>query len=170
MMDVDVDLGGLLGWLRLVGLLIRLQSSQVTEDFAETVVRNLEFFLAVLQLLFLAEEPVDAVPHANATTVLDIASDAFSVGRDVLKGAAHIAHAPVDPFGLFRVGLEDVMDFAHREKASHFLKIGAYAADDAHIDGIGWADITHTFGLGKEFGKLVGTGEGAGSGTEGKEL
>lgn len=97
LMDVDVNVRLLGGRLGLLGLLDRLQSSQVADDLAETGMRDGELLLPVLELLLLAEQPVDAVPHADAAAVLDIASDAFRVRRDVLKSAAHVAHASVDP-------------------------------------------------------------------------
>jgi hypothetical protein len=168
LVDIDVDvrllLGGVLG-LGLVRLLDRLQSSQVAERFAQTGMRNVELLLPVLQLLLLAQEPVDAVPHADTTTILDVASDAFGVRRDVLEGTAHVAHAPVDPFGLLGVGFEDVVDLADRQQASHFIEVGSNAANDAHVDGIGGTDVAHTFGFGQEFGELIGTSKSASSGT-----
>jgi hypothetical protein len=173
LVDIDVDvrllLGGVLG-LGLVRLLDGLQSSQVAERFAQTGMRDVELLLPVLQLLLLAQEPVDAVPHADTTPILDIASDAFGVRRDVLEGTAHVAHAPVDPFGLFRVGFEDVVDLADRQQASHFVKVGSNAANDAHVDGIGGTDVAHTFGFGQEFGELVGSSKSASSGTQGQDL
>ena len=97
LMDVDIDVRLLVGRFGLLGLLDWLQSSQVADDLAETGMRDGELLLPVLELLLLAEQPVDAVPHADAAAVLDIAGDAFRVRRDVLKGAAHVAHASVDP-------------------------------------------------------------------------
>jgi hypothetical protein len=160
----------LLGMLGLVGLLNGLESGQVAEDLAETVVGDCEFLFSVLELFLLAEQPVNTVPHADTAAVLNVASDAFSVGRNVLEGAAHIAHAAVDPFGLFVVGLEDVVDFADREQTAHLFEIRANATDDAHVDGVGWTDITHTLGLCKELGELVGASESGGSRAEGDEL
>jgi hypothetical protein len=111
LVDVDVDMSFLLG-LGLMRLLVRLQSSQIAEHRAETGLRDVELLLSVLQLLLLAEQPVDAVPHADAAAVLDIAGDALRVRRGVLQSAAHVAQAAVDPHGLLRIGLEDVVDFA----------------------------------------------------------
>ena len=160
----------LLGMLGLVGLLNRLQSGQVAEDLAETVVGNCEFLFSVLKLFLLAEQPVNTVPHADAAAILNVASDAFSMGRNVLEGAAHIAHAAVDPFGFFVVGLEDVVDFADREQTAHLFEIRADATDDAHVDGVGWTDITHPLGLCEELGELVGASESGGSRAEGDEV
>lgn len=159
-----------LGMLGLVGLFNGLESGQVAEDLAKTVVGNCEFLFSVLELFLLAEQPVNTVPHANTAAVLNVASDAFSMGRNVLEGAAHIAHAAVDPFGLFVVGLEDVVDFADREQTAHLLEIRADATDDAHVDGVGWTDITNPLGLCEEFGELVGASESGGSRAEGDEL
>jgi hypothetical protein len=169
LVDVDVDMSFLLG-LGLMRLLVRLQSSQVAEHRAETGLRDVELLLSVLQLLLLAEQPVDAVPDTDTATVLDIASDALRVRRDVLESAAHIAHASVDPFGLLRVGFEDVVDLADGEKTSHFIKVGLDAANDAHIDCIGRTDVADAFGLVEEFGKLVSTSKGTSGSTEGENL
>lgn len=170
LVDVDVDVGFLLGGLWLVRLLVRLQSSQVAEDGAEAGLRNVELLLPVLQLLLLAEQPVDAVPDANTAAVLDVTSDALRVGRDVLQSAAHVAHASVDPFGLFRVGLEDVVDLADGEQTSHFVQVGLDAADDAHVDGIGRTDVADAFGLVEELGKLVRPSEGTSGSADGENL
>ncbi|KAF7575448.1 hypothetical protein Ptr902_05788 [Pyrenophora tritici-repentis] len=165
-MNVNVDVSLLLGRL-VLGLLDRLQSGQVTQDLGKTVVGNVEFFLPVLQLLLLTHDPVDAVPDADATAVLDIARNAFSQWCHVLKGAAHVAHATVDPFGLFRIGLEDVVDFAHRKKTSNLLQVGSHAADDAHIDGIRRANVTDAFSFGEKFGEFVGTSQSGTGGADG---
>lgn len=169
LVDVDVDMSFLLG-LGLMRLLVRLQSSQVAEHRAETGLRDVELLLSVLQLLLLAEQPVDAVPDTDTATVLDIASDALSVRRDVLESAAHIAHASIDPFGLLRVGFEDVVDLADGEKTSHFIKVGLDAANDAHIDCIGRTNVADAFGLVEEFGKLVSTSKGTSGSTESENL
>jgi hypothetical protein len=172
LVDFNVDVGFLLGvlMLGLVGFLDGLQGGQVAKDLAETLVGDAEFLLPVLELFLFAEEPVDAVPHANTAAIFNVASDAFRVGGNVFEGAAHVAHAAVDPFGFFRVGLEDVVDFADREQTAHLFEIRADAADDAHVDGIGWADVAHTFGLCKELCELVGAAEGRGRSAEGDEL
>lgn len=174
MMNLNVDvrllLLLLLVLLGLVGLLNGLQSGQVAEDLAETVVGNYEFLFPVLELFLLADEPVNTVPHANTAAVLNVASDALGVRGNVLEGAAHIAHAAVDPFGLFVVGLEDVVDFADREQTAHLFEIRADATDDAHVDGVGGADITNALGLCEELGELVGASESGGSRAEGDEL
>jgi hypothetical protein len=110
------------------------------------------------------------VPYTDTAAVFDIASDALSVRRDVLKSAAHVAHASVDPLGLLRVGFEDVVDFANGEKTSHFIKVGPDAANDAHVDCIGRTDVADALGFGEEFGKLVGTSKGTSGSTEGEDL
>jgi hypothetical protein len=110
------------------------------------------------------------MPDTDTTTVFDVTSDAFSVRRNVLESAAHIAHASIDPFGLLRVGFEDVVDFADREEASHFVEVRSYAADDAYVNCIGRTDVADTFGFGEELGELVGTSNSASSGAEGEKL
>lgn len=169
--DVDVDVGFLLG--RRLGplrLLDRLEGSQVTEDFAQARMRNLQFLLPVFKLLFLAQEPVNAVPDTNTTAILDIAGDALRMWRDVLQRAAYVSHGAIDPFGLLRVGFEGVMDLADREKATDFVKVGAYAADDAHVDCIGRADVTKAFGFVHKFAELVGTAQSGRGGADGEEF
>lgn len=62
------------------------------------------------------------------------------------------------------------MDLADGQKTSHFIEVGSDAANDAHVDGIGWADVADTLGLGEELGELVGTSKGAGGSTEREDL
>jgi hypothetical protein len=170
--DVDVDVGvlGLLLLLGLLGLLHRLEARQEADDLQQSGVGNDELLLAVLQLLLLAEQPVDAVTDAHAAALLDVAANALRVRRDVLQGAAHIAHAAVHPLGLLRVGLEGIVDFADGQQALHFVEVGAHAADDAHVDGVGGTDIAQALGLVEELAELVCAAEGSRRRTERKDL
>lgn len=170
--DVDVRFLGLLLGRRLgpLGLLDGFQAGQVAKDLAETGVGDVELLLPVLELLLLAQQPVETVTHADATAGLDVAANALRMGRDVLEGAAHVAHGPVDPFRLLRVGFERVVDLADGQQATHFVEISAHAADDAHVDGVGWAYIAHAFGLVHELAQLVGAADGRGRSADGDEL
>ena len=177
--DVDVDVGVLgllllLLLLLLLGLLLGrldgLEAGQEANDLGQTGVGDGELLLPVLQLLLLAEQPVDAVTDANTAALLDVSADALRVRRDVLQGTAHIAHAAVDPLGLLGVGLEGVVDLADGQQAPHFVEVGAHAADDAHVDGVGGTDITQTLGLVQELAELVCAAEGSRRRAERKEL
>jgi hypothetical protein len=178
-MDVDVDVGFLVGVLVRVllllllgplGLLDRLQSGQVAQDFGKTGVGNVELLLSVLELLLLAEQPVEAVTNTNAASGFDVSTDALRVRRDVLKGAAHVSHGAVHPARLLRVGLEGIVDFADREETTNFIEVGTDATNDAHVDSVGWTDIADSFGLVHELSNLVGTADCRRCSTEGEEL
>ena len=62
------------------------------------------------------------------------------------------------------------MDLADGQQASHFIEVGPDAANDAHVDGVGWANVADALGLGEELGELVGTPKGTGGSTEREDL
>lgn len=170
LVDVDIDVGLFLGRLGLWRRLDGLQTGQEAENLAETVVRDVQLLLSVLKLLLLAQQPVHAVPDANASTVLHIASDALGVRRDVLKRATDVSHGAIDPFGLLRIRLEGVVDFADGKKALDFVEIGSHAANNAHVDGIRRTNVANAFGLVQELAELVGTANRTRGGAEGEDL
>lgn len=108
-----------------VGLLarVRLDGGEVSDNLGQAGVGDGDLLLAVLELLLLAQQPVDAVAQADTATVVDVARYTLGVRGDVLQGAAHVAHGTVHPLGLFGVRFESIVDFLDGEQTAHFVEV-----------------------------------------------